>query len=253
MSSYPLTIESETFSISNFMNEGISYLNGETEVPSDNKVKANIDSIKSEELFNSSMIRNDLESFRSYLLDTTNEIHKYIRKDGIVYNYNINFDVYSYDINNTIVNANGTNGSNQTELPTEIASAINGLSSFGISELSFQKNFSEIPFSTSTTPINSIIKDNYNLIYGEWPTSYDELLLVLNDDNSINIEVMYELGFISRFRYNTIVNTIKNGNEYEGSNGDIIPELDYTQICNHEFYLVTPSDHYIKSSNNTYE
>ena len=57
--------------------------------------------------FTSSLTQNNLKKFKEYLDDPKNDIHKYIGESGIVYSYNVKFDVFSRDPDGVLVNTDG--------------------------------------------------------------------------------------------------------------------------------------------------
>src|SRR5699024_6326494 len=51
---------------------------------------------------------NNLTSFKKYLDDPSNEIDPYVGANGIVYSYDVNFDLFTYDDEDTFINTDGS-------------------------------------------------------------------------------------------------------------------------------------------------
>lgn len=107
-------------------------------------------------------------------------------------------------------------------------------------------NFSELMAASNGDQVSQVITDSYELLYGSWPQAYNEVVLVLDEKNSINAEKLYQLGFITNEMYDTAVEGIQNG--------DDVPEMSfsYEDICDHSFYLAAACDKYVKNENNTF-
>ena len=84
------------------------------------------------------------------------------------------------------------------------------------------------------------------MLYGNWPQSYDEVVLVLNQDNGVSAETLYQLGFITQSQYEAAEEKIE-----QGEAADEI-RFSYADICNHTLYLVPACDHYIENENGTF-
>ena len=105
MSSYPITIDAQTMDLTSIMYEGGSQ--GETAGEISHKldgVYSNGSSLEMASSMTTSITENNLTEFRKYLDDSDNEINQYIGENGVVYSYDIQFGVYTYDKNDTFVN-----------------------------------------------------------------------------------------------------------------------------------------------------
>lgn len=241
MSSYPITISSETIDIS-----GVMGVRGEIvgskkddDITKDN-VSADFSDIKTSQIVSSNIIKNNLTSFKKYLDNPNSEIHNYIRESGIVYSYNVKFNVYSFDKNNNLINSD-VETTNQKN--TGIMGSLNNLGGKATKSAS---NFSEmLPGNTSS--ISSLVTDNYDMLYGKWPENYDEVIIVLNNNNTITSSTLYQLGLITKEQYDDASTKIKNGLDVDEIS------LSYEEICAHEFYLLTAADFYEEKSDGTFK
>ncbi|MHC5228939.1 ABC transporter ATP-binding protein/permease [Enterococcus sp. LJL99] len=89
----------------------------------------------------------------------------------------------------------------------------------------------------------NFLKDNYSLLSGEYPKSANDVVLIVDDKNTTNINALKNLGFDvkenEKIDFSSIVGTtiklIKNDNYYtELPTGNFIPNTDYAAVYNAE-------------------
>ena len=245
MTSYPITISSQTIDATSIMQlrtqmMGLSS-SKETQVE-DRKVHADYQSLKQSDAVTNNLIQNNLAEFKKYLDDPTSEIHKYVGENGIIYSYNISFGVYAKNPNQQLINTNieldgGNGNSNRPRMFNFVNMGVNNESA---------KNFSEMVAGTNGQPISSVVTDSYDMVAGSWPTSYNEVVMVLNENNSIPVQSMYQLGFITKEQYTAAKNQLANKQDGEDFT------LSYEDMLQKIFYLVPSSENYVKNENGSY-
>lgn len=256
MSSYPITISSETIDLESAMNKHQDVIeenlgNKSSEKEQRKAVYADYTNLEMNEMVTSSLIENNLTEFKKYLDDPNSEISKYIGENGIIYNYDVNFSVYSYDADGNLVDSNiDTNAASSETSMGSMMDFRNQMISTAMGSTSSKstgaENFSELIPGANDKTISSVITDSYNVLYGSWPEKYNEVVLVLNQNNSISAETLYQLGLITGDQYNDAVKKIENG-----ESADKI-SFDYEDICKHELKLVLACDHYIQNDDGTF-
>ena len=245
MTSYPITISSQTIDATSIMQlrtqmMGLSS-SKETQVE-DRKVHADYQSLKQSDAVTNNLIQNNLAEFKKYLDDPTSEIHKYVGENGIIYSYNISFGVYAKNPNQQLINTNieldgGNGNSNRPRMFNFANMGVNNQSA---------KNFSEMVAGTNGQPISSVVTDSYDMVVGYWPTGYNEVVMVLNENNGIPVQSMYQLGFITKEQYTSAKNQLANKQDGEDFT------LSYEDMLQKTFYLVPSSDNYVKNENGSY-
>ncbi|MDO5425147.1 MAG: ABC transporter ATP-binding protein/permease [Eubacteriales bacterium] len=259
MSSYPITISAETLDMSDVMgmhNEMMRGSNGNSEEKSEilDGVYADNSSLESAEVILSSVTENDLTAFKRYLDDPDSEIQQYLGENGVIYSYDINFDVYAYDNDGVLINTDTDTENVNDSGSSNFASMMGKMSSMqgmpgmmeGTTSSSGAENFSELTVGSNGAVVSQILTDSYDILYGTWPENYDEVVLVLDENNAISTDILYQLGFITADEYKEIVDAIAKGEETLGQ------RWDYSKICEHSFYLVPASDHYIENEDGTF-
>ena len=245
MTSYPITISSQTIDATSIMQlrtqmMGLSS-SKETQVE-DGKVHADYQSLKQSDAVTNNLIQNNLAEFKKYLDNPASEIHQYVGENGIIYSYNVNFDVYAQNPNQQLINTNieldgGNGNSNRPRMFNFANMGVNNQSA---------KNFSEMVAGTNGQPISSVVTDSYDMVIGYWPTGYNEVVMVLNENNSIPVQSMYQLGFITKEQYTSAKNQLANKQDGEDFT------LSYEDMLQKTFYLVPSSENYVKNENGSY-
>ena len=92
MVSYPITIEAQTFDFASIMATGREHMTGERDHELDG-IYSNSFDLEMASKSTSSIKRNNLSPLKEYLDNKDNEIHQYIGENGIVYSYNVSFDI----------------------------------------------------------------------------------------------------------------------------------------------------------------
>ena len=187
MASYPITVSATSLDLSSFMsNNGPNAIeeesedSGEEEKPA-GKVSASFGDIEAGSAVSTSIKENNLTDFKKYLDDPNSEIHNYIGENGIVYTYDVDFKVYSYDSDEKLVDSDvdvTSEFSDESNVLGNLMSArslmLSNMSAmFGGSGNQDAANFSEMMAGANGTAVSPLITDNYDVVYGEWPDSYD--------------------------------------------------------------------------------
>ena len=243
MTSYPITIEATAIDVATLleMDDGGSSKTGE-EHESDG-VYVDNSTFEMASSFTSNVKHNNLTEFKKYLDDPNSEIHDYVGENGIIYTYYVPFSVYSYDPDGELINLDGSN------LNEEQGRGRNNSMMEDLLSTPSVENMQEIMTGADGSLISSTIKENYDLVYGEWPDSYDEVILVLDENNEINAYDLYSMGLLPRETFRDIR---KKLNAEEELHFDV-QKLDYDTTLSHEFYLLPASDQYVKTESGFYD
>ena len=245
MTSYPITISSQTIDATSIMQlrtQMMGLSSSKETQAEDGKVHADYQSLKQSDAVANNLIQNNLAEFKKYLDNPASEIHQYVGENGIIYSYNVNFDVYAQNPNQQLINTNieldgGNGNSNRPRMFNFVNMGVNNESA---------KNFSEMVAGTNGQPISSVVTDSYDMVAGSWPTGYNEVVMVLNENNSIPVQSMYQLGFITKEQYTSAKNQLANKQDGEDFT------LSYEDMLQKTFYLVPSSENYVKNENGSY-
>lgn len=230
MSSYPLTIESETSNVFGAMLQ--------SSVASSNNSEE--DNLVHEQLMISSMMNsigsNDLKSLIEYLDNNSNLYKDDVKK--ISYSYSVSPRIYTKDVSDTIVQLNPSTlmSSIYSDSAASLLSSVSSSSSMGI--------FTE---SDSDT-----LKENCTLVEGRWPEKYNEVLVVLKDKNTIPDILVYSLGLRDNKVLKQLINDVMTDHKTDVE--EEAKTFTYQDLMNRQLKLIDTSDLYkYNATYDTYE
>lgn len=244
MMSYPVTIEANSMDLS-------SLLTTVTEEQSTKKVDHELDGVYSNSkdiaaasTVSLNMQSNNLTEFKKYLDDPNSEIHKYLGENGIVYSYDTNFAVYTYDAEGTFINTDGST-LNKSKYGSSAMSVMSAMSS----SLTSNNIFEELLPGKDGNLVSSAVEDSYDLLYGSWPQKFDEVVLVVDKNNEVSASTLYKLGLMPASKYKAIMKKIDSGEEVNIETSKIT----YEDICKQSLILIPACDTYVKNSKGLYD
>ena len=196
--------------------------------------------------------QNDLKSFKKYLEtklgESGNERYN-AAINGIQYSYNLDFDIYTKNIDGKIIKTDTEelvqdmlikylgkiNGEGGSSADTGMLSMLSNPTASSMMTL-----WQEMLPAKDGSPVNPLIKKQYKLLDGRWPESYDEIVIIVDENNEIDDMTLYSLGLLSEEEIDKIVNAAVDGTavDYE------VNRWDYADILNMEFRTILGADKY---------
>lgn len=244
MTSYPIVIDAQTIDLSSIMESGGSMSTTEKADHKLNAVYSNGKELEMASTVTTSLTENNLTEFKKYLENADSEINKYIGENGVVYSYDTQFGVYTHDSNGTFVNTDGsTLKSGNSNLSTAVNARNEMMAMSGVNLSNFEQL---IPGKDNL--ISEAVTDNYKVVYGQWPEKYDEVVLVLDQNNEIASSVLYQLGILPTKEYKKLMNKIEKGKEVTLET----QSWSYEDICKQEFYMIPACDTYIENDDGNF-
>ena len=248
MSAYPITIEEQSIDLESLINVGELAEDDSSEDEETNNedldaIYSNTLSLEMLSSTASSFRENNLTSFKEYLDNSSNEISPFVGANGIVYSYAVNFDLFSYDEEETLVNTDGSTFRN------EESTGMPGFQAPSTAMMPPTNNVSELIPGVEGNLISPVVTDNYEVLHGEWPENYDEVVLAVNQRNQLDTTVLYELGILPAEEYEEILADIDSGEEVEVDSR----EISYEELANTVFYLIPASDYYAEDENGLFQ
>lgn len=89
-------------------------------------------------------------------------------------------------------------------------------------------------------PVNDLLKKQYDVVYGSWPNRYDEIMLVLDENNELDDMTLYALGLEPKEDVDNIMEAAVNGKELQKDNKN----WSYADSCDMDFRTVLNADCY---------
>ena len=228
LKSYPIQIKKESINIS----EMITPPKTEEKNHKDDRVYTNNFVIDRRSDFASNVRENNLTPFKKFIEQNKGELEENIGPHFISYIYDMNFDIFTKDPADELINTNGEDfeENKQPEIAKFLAPSHDN------------KNFSQLITSPDGN-ISPIISDEYEIIEGKWPEKADELVLFTDYNNEILTSAIYELGFLPGKEYKDILAKLDNNEKVDLDQIGIDP----ARIIGHEYKIVSPADYYEKS------
>lgn len=90
----------------------------------------------------------------------------------------------------------------------------------------------------SGTGINELVKKQYDVVYGTWPSAYNEIVLVLDENNELDDMTLYALGLEPKEKVDAIMRAALDKTELENDH----QQWDYDTISKMEFHTVLNAD-----------
>lgn len=260
LSSYPLTLEAQHMDMGSLLTTFMGKAQSDKEHEKDAVYQKSMfyDLVNSLNSMESN--ENDLKSFKTYLEKEMKNKDKeglYGAVNGIQYTYNTDLLVYTKNVDGTIIR------SDSKELLQELL-----IEYFGM-DLSSMMNFSEniMGNSMSSMPsfgggsavlwqemlsgengklVNPLLEKQYDVIYGSWPTEYNEIVLVVDENNEIDDMTLYALGLKSKEDIDELANAAFNKSKIEVNQ----QTWSYEEICNMKFRTIFNADCYTYDEKN---
>lgn len=252
LSSYPLTIEATHTDIGSLMQAFMGTVNEGVEHENDAVYKKTVIYDMVNALSNMETSENDLTSFKEYIeaerakTDSESGLHEAI--SGVQYTYDLELPVYTKNVDGTIIR------SDTSELLGELIVEHMGMDLSAMqnmnSENSMMSMFSmggginmwqEMLPGEGNDLVSPLLEKQYD-IYGEWPNDYNEIVLVVDENNELDDLTLYALGLETKEEIDAIMEAAVNKTALD-------PELkswSYDEIMDMEFRTVLGSDCYTK-------
>ena len=110
-------------------------------------------------------------------------------------------------------------------------------------------SFNEImPGADDSKLVGKVITDNYQVVNGSWPKSKDEVVLVLDDNNSVPLTTLYELGLLPASDYHEMMSKLNAGDKVSTPQD----KIDYAKALDQTLYMIPASDQYVKGDDGHY-
>ena len=256
LSSYPLTIQESHMDLGTLMQSfmGVAQSQEKHENDAVYSKPAIYDMMNA--LNNMETTENDLKSFKKYIEEqrAKDEDESGLKDalSGVQYSYNLDLLVYTENIDGKIVR------SDSEELLRDIIVEYMGMDMSAMMDMS--QNSMMSMFSSGTSAVNlwqemlpgdngklisDLLEKQYDLVYGTWPTEYNEVVLVLDKNNELDDMTLYALGLKSKDDIDSIMKASMNREEIPAD----LQKWTYEEICDMEFRVILNSDCFILDEN----
>ena len=223
LTSYPLTVQEETVEISDLITT--LQPDADKEVHEDGKIYSNDVMSEMMATMSAKVQSNNLEAFKSYIESDETNIQDYT--SAISYSYNLNLQIYKDDTDEIVqVNPNTV------------------LDELGMSMNEMQSAFVSTDVFTEVFDSEEMNKQMYDLVAGSWPTKYNEVVLVVDENNEISDFTLYALGLKDSHELSEMYQNILDGTPFEVEQ----TSYDIDDLVGMNFKFLLNSDYYDKEN-----
>lgn len=261
LSSYPLTLQSEHTDLGSLIQ---SFIDNSTSGNHENDAVYEKDALYNlvNAINNAKTSQNDLKSFKSFIEEELKDEDSklYNALSGVQYSYNLDMLVYTKNVDGSIIKSDTqelvtemlakyissvSSGSSTSTSGSSISSLFSSSSSIGL------QLWQELLPGKNGNLVSPIIENQYELVNGQWPNSYDEVVIVLDKNNEIDDMTLYALGLKSKSEIDEIVDAAISGKPLDKK--EDIWSKSYDEIRSMSFKVVLNSSCYTYNEiTNTY-
>lgn len=255
LSSYPITLEAHSMNLGALMEAFIGTAHSQEEHDNDAVYQKPMVYDLVNALSSAETIDNDLAAFKAYIeerrADTSDENGLNEAISGIQYTYDTEFLVYTENVDGTIIRSDsqelmqellieyfGLDMSSMMDLGEEygLMDSMGSMFSMGSSMVLWQEMLS----GDNGKLVSPLLESQYDVIYGSWPTEYNEIVLVLDENNEIDDMALYALGLKSKEEIDAVMQAAMNQTAIEVEQ----QKWSYEEICDMEFRIILNSSCY---------
>lgn len=219
LTSYPLSVQEETVEIADFISS--MQPSSDTEEHEEGKIYSNDVMSEMMATASASVESNNLEAFKSYIESDDTNIKDYT--SAISYSYNLNLQIYKDD-NEEIIQVN----------PNTV------LDELGMSMNEMQSAFMSTDVFSEMFDSQEMNEQMYDLVAGSWPDEYNEVVLVVDENNEISDFTLYALSLKDQSELSEMYQNIVNGTPFEVEQ----TSYDMDDLVGMKFKFVLNSDYY---------
>lgn len=240
LSTYPIQIESQSVDMGAMMavmmvNNNKDGINHDLDQVYANNIMNNIFTSMS-----NASTKNDLKHFKEYIQSEEGKRFEELT-NSIKYGYKLDLHVFKSDTSDGILQIN----------PSEV------LDSMGMDYMYGGNSSSQNMGSTGMTmnfniwdellDNEELLKSQYDIIAGSWPSSYDEVVLIVDENNEISDYSLYSLGLLDSKDLEEIQKKLISGEKFQEKTD--VAKFSYEEILKLKFKLVLNTDYYVKENN----
>ncbi|MGM9974719.1 MAG: ATP-binding cassette domain-containing protein [Clostridiaceae bacterium] len=234
LSSYPITIEQESVDMTSLINTMMGMSENNSEEQEKDKVYSN--DIMGDMLSSlvTDIASNNLQAFKEYIDDDKNGLKNLT--SAVKYGYDTTLNIYKADTSEGAIQVNPSTvmeniGMGAPSSPSGIPSPMMGGRNVDVWEELFDNE--------------KLLKSQYELLQGSWPSSYDEVVLIVDENNQISDMTLYSLGLKDQEELKDMMKAIEKGEEIKTEESS----YSFEELLNLTYKLVLNTDYYTYDQN----
>ena len=271
LTAYPLQLQAKTVDLTSIMNTFVNQASGKDDEDTDHDMDRVYVQESMYDMLNAmndlGTSTNDLQSLNAYI----QKQRKVSVEDGgikealsgIEYGYNLDILAYTENKEGEIVRVDteetsrdlyrrmmgmdtsesseksgGAAGGSNSSLAASTSSIMSAMNTTGGGSSVMWEEL--LPDGENSASVSDVVKKQYDLVYGSWPDSYDQIVLVLNKNNELDDVTLYALGLEPKERIDAIVQAAVDGTEVEKND----QSWSYQDLAGIKIHLLSAGDCY---------
>ncbi len=256
LSSYPLTIKAESVDMGSMMLAFMGQAQSAGEHDKDAVYQKTMLYDMVNALNSMETSYNDLKAFKVFIEEQLEDPDSKLSQalSGVQYTYDLDMVVYTESVDGKIIPADTMELMQELmieHLDLDLSVMLNMGESYGMdmdamasmSPMGSSVNlFQEMLPGENGSPINEMLLNQYDLIYGSWPNSYNEIVLVVDENNEIDDMTLYALGLKSKADMDALAAASKDKTPVDVK----MESWSFEEICSMDFRVVFNANCYTK-------
>jgi len=242
LSTYPIMIQKETVDMSSLMESMMGARTESAQHELDKVYSSTLMYDLMDTMMATDVHANNLTDFRKYIESEESGFLDYV--STISYGYGTAPTIYSADTDDKLTKVNPPELFEGMMMPgmREEQSSSGGIMSI-MSTSSAMNVWSEM------IDNEDLLNEQFDIVAGNWPDSYNEVVLLIDSNNEINDVYLYALGLKDSDELSDMMKAVAAGESFNAESSSWA----YDELIGHEFKLVIPTDYYQKQGDGTWE
>ena len=240
LSSYPLQIEHQTFDISELLTSMTGGETANTVKYEDGKVHTNARMYNVVNTLVSQVITNNLKDFKTFLDNDANGFKDLTT--SIKYTYQTPLNIYRADFDNGLVKTNPSTIIDDLYASMGVSYSVTG----GASSM-MNMGMQNYNVWSELNDNEEMLKSQFDVIYGRMPEKYNEVVLILDENNCIQDYTLYTLGLRDAEEVKQMLRDSLAGVNVEKAKGEDTVYT-YEELTALKFKLLVNSDYFEKQA-----
>ncbi len=252
LSSYPITLEAQHMDLGSLMQTFMDAAESKTEHENDAVYQKPVVYDMLNAVNSLETKENDLASFKKYIEQKRGEEGSLLNHavSGVQYTYGVDLQIFTKNTDGNVIRSDLQQmmrdlmikhmGRNLAQNEGSGSSSNNNMMSMLSTTGTSMGLWQELLPGDNGNPVNPLLEKQYDVVWGTWPTQYNEIVLVLDSNNELDDITLYALGLIPESDIDRIAEAAVSGEHLDAGNRS----WSYEEICGLEFRAVLYADCY---------